>query len=413
MHAFWRTPRLGTLSALILGAYLLALLLGWVALVRQAQNDIAREIEAAGDQAARLLGELVVSGSSADTLRKLSLRHLQLIEIDGTALPTPAIAPGMGTVGATAHPQGEAEGIAVPVWFLHLIWHPQTAAKLPQHRIALAPGHYLLLQPNPADEAEEIWESALQLTAVFAISALLTLLLALGWQTPVRQLRQALSAERADNRRLTEELMAVSERESARLARELHDDLGQYLTGLQASALLIETCSGEPDRVATTARRIRADCQAMQSGFRRLIHSLHPVVLTELGLGQAVDALIERWQDSTGVAVSLTLDPQLPDLDPQRSTHVYRLIQEALNNVARHAGATRVEVVLQPHDGGLSVSVADNGCGIRRHARPGLGLRSMQERARQLNTRLQLESAQGRGLALRLHIPLGTAREAV
>ncbi len=402
MQALWHTRRLRSLCALILTAYTLALLLSLVALIRQAQSDIAREIEAAGAQGARLLTELAAGGSPPDNLLRLPLRHLTVIETAVAGFPP-----------STDAERTTTPSTAVPDWFLALIWHPGTAQSLRHYRIALGEGRYLLLQPNPADEAEEIWESALQLSATFALSALLTLLLALRFQSPVRQLRLALSAERADNRRLTEELMAVSEREAARLARELHDDLGQYLTGLQASALLIETCYSDHTRVVATARRMRADCQAMQSGFRRLIHSLHPVVLTELGLGQAVDALVERWQGASGVRVVLAVDPQLPNLDQHTATHIYRLIQEALNNVARHASATRVSVVLQLHDGGLNVCVEDNGCGIRHSARPGLGLRSMQERARLLKARLQIASTPGRGLALRLHIPLDTAREAV
>ncbi|MFF6496359.1 sensor histidine kinase [Pseudomonas aeruginosa] len=112
------------------------------------------------------------------------------------------------------------------------------------------------------------------------------------------------------------------------------------------------------------------------------------------------------WQEGQGIACELRLCGPLPPLDAAAGTHLYRLLQEALNNVARHAGASRVRIRLQRRGGFLYLSVRDDGRGCAADPAPGFGLDSMRQRARCLGAELSLRSRPGQGLALRLRMPL-------
>lgn len=381
-----------------------------------------RELEAAMAQTSALMAATLADSGTLETLLDLKLRHVRLT-LDGLSESQPLSS-------------------EVPTWFMHLVWADNVA--YPERQFRLADGRWLILSSDPTDEVEEVWDSVLRLIGLFASAAVLSVL-AVAWgllrgnrllrhlvgtldrypathfstrlraynQPELRKLSRylsgmasALESERQDNQRLTEELMTLQERERSRLARELHDDLGQYLAGIQASALLVETCSGNEGKVVETARRIQTDCTAMQTGFRRLINSLHPVVLTELGLSDALSDLVQRWRESSAINCHIESFSAIPPLDIDSATHIYRLVQEALTNSARHAGATRVVVRVDGSEKCLRISVQDNGCGLAPGARSGVGLRSMHERARSLGGTLRLESTQGEGLGVLLELPV-------
>lgn len=217
---------------------------------------------------------------------------------------------------------------------------------------------------------------------------------------------EALEQERQGNEQLTRQLMKLQESERGRLAHTLHDDLGQYLTGIRAQAFVISQVSERPEQVAETAQRIIQHCDEMQQSFRHLIRDLHPVILEQLGLGDALRNLVEQWQQTSGVQCHLQLPAPFPELSGDFASHLYRLAQEALHNVDRHARASEVSLVLTHLPGSLRLQLKDNGSGLRADSRPGVGMRSMHERARCLGSALQLDSVAGGGTTIRLEIPL-------
>jgi two-component system sensor histidine kinase UhpB len=123
-------------------------------------------------------------------------------------------------------------------------------------------------------------------------------------------------------------------------------------------------------------------------------------------LAEAITLLVEQWQGRQGIDCRLRLSAQLPTLSAPDKTHLYRMLQEALTNIARHAGASQVRVRLQHHGARLRLLVRDNGRGAVQPQRPGVGLYSMRERARSLGADLRIISHPGAGWALTLSMPL-------
>ncbi len=411
------------LNLLVASAFMLALLISLFGLMRQAKTDILRELQAGMAVADQLLEQVAQDPERLEPLLAIEWRHMHLAVLSAGQSPVPL------------------EMDEVPEWFASWIW-PQDMPSIERRR-PLADGRTLVVMADPADEMEEVWESALQVFALFMGGAALSIM-AISWglsqgmrpfgqvlraldqiqqghftarlksysvpeanrlASHFNRMAEALEQEQADNRRLTRELMVLQEKERSYLARELHDDLGQYLTGIRAQAYLISQVSGDAEKVSKSAPLIVRDCEAMQQGFRRLIRSLHPVILEPLGLEESLRSLAEQWQRSSGVNCRLGING-MPLLSDETSTHLYRLLQEALNNVARHAQATQVEIGMKVRGETLNVRVEDNGQGLAADVRPGIGLRSMHERARYMNADLHLSSAAGGGLRIELSLPL-------
>ncbi|MBP5101261.1 sensor histidine kinase [Pseudomonas protegens] len=314
----------------------------------------------------------------------------------------------------------------------------------------LGDGRRVLIAVDARDEIDEVWDSLQQLLSLCGLALFLSLLTirwavrrgmgllddllralqqVSGGQLAVR-LREAglpearqlaghfnrmtatLEQTRADNTQLTQALLAVQERERTYLAQTLHDDLGQYLAGIRAQACLLRMVSNQPTVVEHTAQALELNCERLQQGFRALVQDLYPVVLQHLPLAEAFSLLVSQWQDSQGIDCQLRVGADLPALPSASKTHLYRLLQEALTNVARHAGASQVRVRLQRSARGLRLLVRDNGRGARQPQRPGVGLHSMAERARSLGGELHILSRPGAGWALALNMPLNMPMEA-
>ncbi|MGA4635139.1 sensor histidine kinase [Pseudomonas solani] len=228
-------------------------------------------------------------------------------------------------------------------------------------------------------------------------------------RTAARAMASALEQVRNDNAALTSALLALQEHERKHLAMALHDDIGQYLAGIRAQLLLLRSMTGQAPGAALTLRSLEDNCQRMQDSFRALVGDLYPVVLERLHLGEAIELLTEQWRSAQGVDCRLRLGEDLPVLPAADQAHLYRLLQEALTNIARHAGASAVSVRLERRGRRLRLLVGDNGRGAVQPPRPGIGLRSMLERARCLGGDLRLRTRAGGGWLVRLSIPLAEA----
>jgi len=223
-------------------------------------------------------------------------------------------------------------------------------------------------------------------------------------------LRNVTQRKRSEDERsrLSRQLIRAHEEERALLARELHDDLTQRL-----AVLAIDVGRAELGRLdaaqAETMRAVREGLVRLSEDVHSLAYQLHPSVLDELGLAEALRTECERLGRQNGVSLSLELDP-LPDaIGRDAALCLFRVAQEALNNVVRHAHARTATVTLRQADGGLLLSVRDDGVGFD-PASPGpgrsLGLASMRERVHLVDGTLDIESAPGQGTAIVVWVPV-------
>ncbi|HEX4609806.1 MAG TPA: chemotaxis protein CheB [Urbifossiella sp.] len=224
----------------------------------------------------------------------------------------------------------------------------------------------------------------------------------------------ALEAEMARRRELALRLGTVQEDERRRVARDLHDTIGQLMTGLSLAFKSIESGGDLPPPVAAKVAEARRVMSDLGREVHRLAVRLRPTSLDDIGLGPALGQLVSEWSSRAGVPADFHAAGVGPGRLPAAvETAVYRVVQEALTNVAKHAGATTVGVVLTRPDGAVSVVVEDNGAGFDPAATPNgrLGLLGMRERVELVGGEIDIESASGAGttVAVRIPIPEGGA----
>lgn len=207
------------------------------------------------------------------------------------------------------------------------------------------------------------------------------------------------------NRELAQALIALQDREQLALARELHDEFAQHCTAIRVEATYILR-SGSLERIGDAARRVAVSAQALQDDVRCLVRRLRPSDLDELGLVEALRSLCDGWTRRTGIPCALRVSDDLPARDAAADTTLYRVAQEALTNVMRHAGATRVDVALTATAQGLALRVVDDGRGfVVSGPTTGLGLLGAKERAAASGGRLDIDSTPDAGTRLSLSLP--------
>jgi two-component system sensor histidine kinase UhpB len=195
-------------------------------------------------------------------------------------------------------------------------------------------------------------------------------------------------------------VLRAQEGERARLARDLHDEVNQALTGVLLR--LQATAQAAPPSVAEELRETqRVATQAMDE-LRRLAHELRPAALDDHGLTAALRTQIDGFARKTGMTATLELSGDVDTFRPDEQLVVYRVVQECLSNVARHAEARSVHVDVRRKGARGTVRVVDDGCGISERAQRGLGLTGMRERALQAGGRLDVQTAPGRGTTIEL-----------
>jgi len=209
-------------------------------------------------------------------------------------------------------------------------------------------------------------------------------------------------------RNLTAYLDSVREEESKRIASEIHDQLGQSLTAAKmALARLRKSWPEPPEDVRGGLYSVSALLETVIGDVRRIARHLRPLVLDELGLGAAVEWLVDDFRERTGAACDLELRIEDHNLEPDCSMALFRILQEALTNVARHAEARQVRVALVELEGEIRLRVQDDGKGIspdyvRSHT---FGVLSMKERALRLRGDLQIAPGEPTGTVVSLRIP--------
>ena len=206
---------------------------------------------------------------------------------------------------------------------------------------------------------------------------------------------------------LSRRLIRAQEEERAMIARELHDDVTQRLAVLAIDAGRAELAAAGGEQ-AEAMRVLREGLVRISEDVHSLAYELHSSVLEELGLVEALRAACERLGRRSRVEVSLDLDPKADQLPRDASLCLFRVAQEAMNNVARHSRGRAARVALQPMDGGILLAVRDDGVGFDPASpatRKTLGLASMRERLRLVHGTLDIESAPGSGTAVIAWVP--------
>jgi two-component system sensor histidine kinase UhpB len=341
------------------------------------------------------------------------------------------------TTSTTKH---QSTGIErVPSWFINLVRpEPQTETRTIQIHNQK---YQLVLRENPDDEIYEAWGEAQGLFYLLALQSLLvwilchfilgqalkplpallkglqriessdyTLRLAEFSLPEYKQITDAfnhtmesLAIKTAENRLLTQHSLNLQEQERQTLARELHDELAQSLTGIKGIASSIQMSYPESKQAIDTILMI---CDDVFLVVRSMMRRLRPSSLDELGLTASLQELVNDWkQINPDTQISLNMTPQQPNFNEAKTIHLYRILQESLNNISRHAQATQVEINLQSTPDNLHLSISDNGSGFDNKTTQGFGLLGIRERIESLNGTLQINSQPGHGTKLTAIIP--------
>lgn len=424
-----RTRLMLTITAL-LAAILLA---GTALVIDNARRAVSDEMDATVALTAALLGNSLPQGVRTDRLLQRlgaveGLRHLCLKPV------------------SAARPEGclNAGRLPAPSWFVALT----TPIDPPTRRVAIAGSdEAILIQADPSDEIAEAWldvRGLLGLILLFYVVTLAVVYYVLGRATtPIRRIGaalvdvqrgafdrrlptftlpefdhishhfnamvQALERARVDNQRLHRHSLRIQENERASLARELHDELGQSLTAIRADAAsILARADALPETTLESARSVAATAGRIYDQGRAMMRRLRPPGLDELGLIAALEENLTGWRrQQPQIDYVLQADIELEHLAPDLAIHVFRIIQEALTNIHRHAGASAVSIELQAADRGVRVRVHDNGRGFDPDATPpGLGLSGMRERAELLGGRLTIDSGAAGGTTVQAVLPL-------
>jgi signal transduction histidine kinase len=229
-------------------------------------------------------------------------------------------------------------------------------------------------------------------------------------QRAEEKLRRSLDQLRA----LTTYLQYVREEERTRIAREVHDELGQALTGLKLDLSWLATRLPKASPVLAKAKTMTAHIDETIQTVRRIATELRPGILDSLGLVAAIEWQANEFQTRSGIPCLVNSTVADTQWNPDFTTVFFRIFQETLTNIMRHAHATRVEVQLREDAGHLVLMVQDNGRGISEDEIAGsrsLGLLGMRERAMLIGGELNLQGRPGRGTTVTLRVPLPPAAE--
>jgi len=371
--------------------------------------------------------------------------RLDRIVQDLTRLRHVSITREDGAVAKISEASGEADDQrAPPAWFVALVHPEQTSVRVP----VKIPGkeQSLLITSHPDDEMAEIWDgivTQLEVGSAIAVALFLVTMLVVGRAlAPLEALSQAMTNIEAgfydarvepggspelaaicaklnhlaatlgeaveSKRRLAERAVSLQDSERKEIARELHDEFGPYLFALRAHAGALTRLSDveEPDRAVLRkhGNAILEQVNALQQFTRRILERLRPAGLAELGLSEALGALVRLWSEThPEVEIESRVSGALGDTGETADLTIYRIVQEALTNVFRHADATLVHITVESAErqtgvndsrGCALVRVSDNGRGLQPDHKLGRGLTGMRERILALGGTISVNSGE-------------------
>ena len=226
----------------------------------------------------------------------------------------------------------------------------------------------------------------------------------------LEQVQQELVKREALRQELLRHIVIAQEEERTRIARELHDETAQLLTGLSLNLATLNNSVPESPRGSELINRLQSLLSQMTQGIYRMVRDLRPVQLDDLGLAAALQYLATDQCQRTGLQVSLDIETPPPRMDPLAETVLFRVAQEALTNVARHARCDEANLRLSTDSEGVVLQIQDRGIGFDLHqfgASPSsLGLSGMRERAASVGGKLNIQSSPGTGTLVEIKVPL-------
>ena len=419
------------------------LVLGGAIAIWQARQSVEKEVDASIHLALQLItlgiADVPVFQQIDDLSRFSALRQTRHLSIQ---LQKPD--------GQLIHFAGENQPSnpeeMPPAWFIKLVKSDYPKV---EHRINTQAGQVLTLviQAQPLDEITEVWQES---EAFFASITLLTMLTFLAVNLVFNkslksiavivdslrlietgQYRQRLPSfstqelddiakainhmtvelekTRQENRALTQHSLAIQEEERQRLSQELHDEFGQSLTAIKVMAVTAAHQKADTVKITSSITEI---CDHLMTVVRSMMQQLHPLVLTELGLKATLEEMVNHWSErNAGLNLVIDCSDAVDELDKHIAIQVFRVIQECLTNVVRHAGASRVSIDLDKtcdqRNTYLQLKVEDNGhgCDLKTVSK-GFGLLGIKERIKSLDGELQVWSSPGEGMLVNARIPL-------
>jgi two-component system sensor histidine kinase UhpB len=377
-----------------------------------------------------------------------SLQHLRHVR---AGIGDPSLA---SSILSEANTESEA-----PHWFRALVGAPAETAVIP---VALKDGGTasIILVADPSDEIDEVWDEArenaveggLLALAAIGVSSLLVgrAVRPLGvagatlakleagdysaraegdgppeirnLNAKINSLAGALDGLNRANDDLMGRVFDAHDEERRLIAHELHDEFGPHLFALRASAAVLAKTIGDQPAARAAVSAIEAQVGALQGQNRRILADLRPAALEELGLIEALGALVAHWRRADPkMAVTLDLDPRVEALGERASLMAYRFVQEATTNAFRHAGATQIAASLtyetrneatnlrDPALAGLVMRVADDGRGLNGEAEAGMGLAGMRDRVRLMGGSVRIASPQSGGVVVEARFTMARA----
>lgn len=411
---------------------------GAVFIVHNARRSVSEEVRSSVDMALQLVDAGLARSDGqqqrllawlAELARMEKIRHLRI------QLRQPAQAVIHLSESGPPPPDGRA-----PAWFA---WAVTPALTVGEKNVQSADGEpiHILIEANPADEIAEAWAEAhsfllFMLALAAAVSVLVHTTLGRAFKTvghilqglediehgeygkrlprfglpefdrisaTFNHMAQALAKARDENRSLARLSLTAQEEERRYLAQELHDELGQSLTAIKLMAASLRAApNGE------AAQLIMEQCDRLFGVVRAMMRRLRPLMLDELGLLPSLQDMVENWRARhPGIDIRFVCDESVEDCVGGAKIHLFRIVQESLTNIAKHAqaGAVAVELGLT-EEGRIRLAVSDDGRGFEPGApRAGFGLRGIGERVASLDGCWALDAAPGRGVSLEILIP--------
>jgi signal transduction histidine kinase len=270
----------------------------------------------------------------------------------------------------------------------------------------------LLVQNNESEEratvqVTEIYDHVQRQAYVFLIGTLIAIVLtSLYLIRSNRLLFNQLAALSAQRSELAQTLISAQESTLRYVSRELHDEFGQILTAMGAMLGRARNLAPDGSQLRADLMEVREVAQSALDKVRSLSQALHPVMLDEAGLEQTIEWYLPVVERQSGVGISYEKSGAPFPVSGNSAVHIYRILQEALNNVARHSGAKKAWVRLRFAKEGLELEIEDRGSGFATaRAKRGLGLVAMRERAELLGGTLKFEVPAGGGTTVRLRVP--------
>ncbi|MFW5443530.1 MAG: ATP-binding protein [Methylococcaceae bacterium] len=430
------------ISLRILLISLFILVLGGTIAIWQARNAVNAEVDSSIKLALQLIKIGLTANSSTEMNETDWLYRFSALE-QTRHLNIQLKQPSGSVLNLTRNQQSVSPEDMPPSWFINLVVSDYPEAEYQLTTFDNNP-LTLIIQANPLDEITEVWQEsvaffssilALVILTFFAVQlafnktlhAIGTIVASLkrietgdyqkklpdfssqeygSIARAINHMTSVLDKTQQQNHALTQHSLEIQEEERQRLAQALHDELGQSLTAIKVMAVAAAHKDADTKTITTSIVEI---CDHLMVVVRSMMQQLHPLVLTELGLKATLEDLVSHWLEiNPSMSFTLQCDDKVDLLDSKITIQVFRVIQECLTNVIRHADASRVTINLSMVASldSLHLLVIDNGKGCQLgNGESGFGLLGMKERINSLGGKLEIQSRPGEGMKITAQIP--------